>query len=110
MSALQWASGVVEERGAGIVALVMAAGVAKEAATRAVGRAQALRDQDLLRAVTVLVQSFNQLSTALAEAHSWTREELLATEAELELAFAKALRGPSGELLSGGDDARIILQ
>jgi len=83
-------SAVVMKHGRDMVALVYGAGMAGEAA-KVLG--QEVRSAKTFKALTVLTEAYNQISTSYAAQRGWTEEMLLACERDVELAFAGAVVG-----------------
>ena len=83
---------VVVAHGQGMVALVYGAGMAAEAAKVLAG----LRDPKALHALSVLIGTFNQASSAYCRLMGWTEEQLGQCNRDIELAFAGAVVGAQG--------------
>lgn len=71
-----------------MVALVYGAGMASEAVKVLTRRAQALRDTETLRAVTLLGEVFNQTSSAYCRKMGWEEAVLVQCDKDIMLSFA----------------------
>jgi len=78
--------------GRGMFALVMHAGMARQAAEVLAAKAQ--HDPQELHAINVLATAFNHCSTALAKREGWTEERMLACDRDIQLAFSGKLIVP----------------
>jgi hypothetical protein len=80
---------VVAAHGQGMVALVYGAGMAAEAA--GVLAATARRNGEMMHALQVITEAFNQVSTAYCKEMGWTEQVLGECDQAIKLAFADAL-------------------
>ncbi len=78
--------------GRGMFALVMHAGMARQAAEVLAAKAQ--HDPQGLHAINVLATAFNHCSSALAKREGWTEEMMLACDRDIQLAFQGKLIVP----------------
>lgn len=77
--------------GRGMFALVMYAGMARQAAGALAGMNQ---HPNALHAINVLATAFNHTSSALAKREGWTEEMMLACDRDIQLAFQGKLIVP----------------
>lgn len=85
-----------KKHGRGIFALVMHAGMARQAAEVL---AKANQHPGALHAINVLATAFNHTSSALAKAEGWTEEMMLECDRDIQLAFAGKLVVPESKII-----------
>lgn len=78
--------------GRAMFALVMHAGMARQAVEVLAAKAQ--HDPQALHAINVLAAAFNHCSTALVKREGWTEEMMLACDRDIQLAFQGKLIVP----------------
>lgn len=86
-----------KKHGRGVFALVMHAGMARQA-VEVLGR-RVQHDPPSLHAVGVLAAAFNHTSSALAKAEGWTEEMMLECDRDIQLAFSRELVVPRGKIV-----------
>jgi hypothetical protein len=82
-----------------MVALVYGAGMASEAVKVLTELSQRSKNREVLHAVTVLAQAYNEISTAYAKGQGWTEGELNSCDSAINQAFAAQIVGPDGGLI-----------
>jgi hypothetical protein len=90
---------VVMKHGRPMVALVFGAGLGSEAMKVLGELADRSRDGRVLRAVRVLAQVYNEVSTAYAKQAEWTEGMLAECDRDIQLAFSAQIVGADGGLL-----------
>ncbi len=85
---------VVEKHGRELFALVMNAGLGRQAAEVLSTMAQKHHSQHGLRAAGMLADCFNQVSNAYCAKMEWTQEQLAECDRDIQMAFRTKLIVP----------------
>ena len=89
--------GVIEKYGQDMFALVMAAGVAGQAAEAAAALGQ--HNPKMLHAVGMLAGCFNQVSNALVIAKGWDEALVAQCDRDIQLAFSGKIATADGKII-----------
>lgn len=90
---------VVAQYGRAMFTLVMSAGVAGEAMNVAGALAIDQRNPALMRAITTLGNSFNQVSNAYVKQMGWSEATVAQCDRDLQLAFAGKISTPTAAIV-----------
>lgn len=90
---------VIDVHGREMFALVMNAGMARQAVEVLGAQAQKHQSSHSLHAVRMLAQAFNQVSSAYAAKEGWTEEQLALCDRDIQLAFKGKIITPGSAIL-----------